>query len=305
MECAKCNRKINRTDDKLKCSGLCKAIYHPQCMNISVTKLAEMKNDSSLGRWKCPKCDNDVVQGDLTLVDIGAMIQDLKAENTSLRKSIDQMHTKLDDQTIKFEQLINKIRDLEVENEQLRHENGKLRTSIDEQEQYSRRNCVEIHGLPEIQGEIVLSEVIKVGRAVGLEVTPSMIDNCHRLGNPKSQAIRGIIVKFVRNSDKMKLLHCRKTKRDLSSVDLGFNTVPSSIYINENLTQYRRSLLSHARQLRKTCNIMYVWTRNGNIYLRENEKTPVIKVTSPDDLTEVERKCKEKAQRVLDGVDQN
>ena len=42
--------------------------------------------------------------------------------------------------------------------EELKKENEVLKMLIDAQDQYSRRNCLQIHGVPETQGEkIILS----------------------------------------------------------------------------------------------------------------------------------------------------
>lgn len=295
--------------------GACKSVYHLKCADITVSQLTEMKLSGIVSRWTCSLChigtnhkeipssfkSTDDCADQPSLSYIAQMIRDLMSENILLRKSITETHTKLDEQTSKLEELINKTKELEVENQKLKIENVELQASLDEQEQYSRRNCVEIHGMPEVNGEVVVSEVIKIGRAIGMEITPYMIDNCHRLGrqNASSPAIRGILVKFLRNLDKENFLKCRKIKRSLTSSDLGFQTPNSAIYINENLTQYRRSLLSATRKLRKACNIMYVWTRNGKIYLRENEKTPVVNVSSESVLSAVEKKCKEQAREIL------
>lgn len=239
-----------------------------------------------------------------SLADIGITLKSLLEENIKLNHTINEVNVKITNQSIQIDSLFKRLTNVENTNKLLQEENEALKLKLDEQEQYSRRNCVEIHGIPETPGENTLAEVIKVGRAVGMDITSQMIDNCHRLGrkSASSPVTRGIIVKFVRNFDKNNLLRLRKVKRNITSSDLGYQSpVANSIYINENLTQHRRTILSVARKLKTKCNVMYVWTKNGNVFIHENERAPIIKVNSVKDILEIEGKCMEKASIMLNG----
>lgn len=311
--CKMCNKKINRHDDKLICNGACKEVFHPRCVNISTQLYADMKHDGNIASWVCDGCtkcemSSPIINKNNLQTDIALELRNLLQENIKLRHSIEQMNTKFNDHSTRIDRILEQLTEVEAENKLLRDENKDLKFKLDDQEQYSRRNCLEIHGLPEIDGENPVAEVIKIGRAVGMDIKPEMIDNCHRLGRKTrtSPATRGIIVKFMRNFDKMNFLKCRKIKRNLTTNDLGLQiTVSRSIFINENLTQHRRALLSAARKLRTSCDLKYVWTRNGNIYVRENETTEIVNVKCDDDLRYIEGKCKERAMRVLKGISEN
>ena len=73
---------------------------------------------------------------------------------------------------------------------------------------FSRRECVEIRGVPEHAGESTNYPVKEVGRALGVEVTDNDISVSHRL--PPSKAYKSkkpagpspIIAKFVRRDMK-------------------------------------------------------------------------------------------------------
>ena len=74
-------------------------------------------------------------------------------------------------------------------------------------EQYSRRNLILIHGLPEAKGEDTDSLVIKtVKEKMGLDISSADIDRTHQLGVPPKQSrkVRLVIVKFVRYNDQKK-----------------------------------------------------------------------------------------------------
>ena len=84
---------------------------------------------------------------------------------------------------------------LKDENKILKSALGSLETSLksllkanNEQEQYSRKECVEIRGVPEHAGESTNYLVKEVGRALGVEVTDNDISVSQRL--PPSKAYK-------------------------------------------------------------------------------------------------------------------
>ena len=62
-----------------------------------------------------------------------------------------------------------------------------LKGCLDRQEQYSRRNCLLIHGLPESKNENTDELVIDaIKEKIGEEIKKNEIDKSHRLGAPKN-----------------------------------------------------------------------------------------------------------------------
>ena len=81
----------------------------------------------------------------------------------------------------------------------LTEEVDKLSSLVDRQEQYSRRNCILIHGAKENQYEDTDEVVInKIKSEIDLDISPGDIDRTHRIGVPSKGKNRPIIVKFVR-----------------------------------------------------------------------------------------------------------
>ncbi|KAG8261958.1 hypothetical protein J6590_063504 [Homalodisca vitripennis] len=71
-------------------------------------------------------------------------------------------------------------------------------------EQYSRRNTVDIFGVPESADENNLSlkkTVIEIGTALGVKLTEDGIDACRRISGGKNRPTSCIIVKFLRRDD--------------------------------------------------------------------------------------------------------
>ena len=104
------------------------------------------------------------------------------------------------DNSSQYDDLLSRITSREKENSMVKDENkilksalGSLETSLksllkvnNEQEQYSRRECVEIRGVPEHAGESTNYLVKEVGRTLGVEVTDNDISVSHRLPSSKA-----------------------------------------------------------------------------------------------------------------------
>lgn len=175
-------------------------------------------------------------------------------------------------------------------NSKLLEENAQLRTRMNEIEQYSRLNCVEIHGVPEVRDENVVSTVCAIGRALQFPIDETMIDACHRLRKNPQQPDRPrlIIVKFVSRLQKDNLLRAKKVKRILTTKDLNSTiTTSSPIYINESLTSENRKLYQICRDYKKDKNIKFLWVNNGKIKMRKEEGSRVYVVTSAASLNDV------------------
>ena len=72
--------------------------------------------------------------------------------------------------------------------------------TLDRQEQYSRRNCLLVHGVEENNNEDTDQEIINIVKNdLGEEITIHDIDRTHRLGKRKldNNVPRPIIVKFT------------------------------------------------------------------------------------------------------------
>ena len=87
-----------------------------------------------------------------------------------------------------------------------------LKGSLDRQEQYSRRNCLLIHGLPESKNENTDELVIDtIKEKMGEEIEKDEIDRSHRLGAPKNNGkSRPIIIKFVRYNTRCRTFKNKK-----------------------------------------------------------------------------------------------
>ena len=150
------------------------------------------------------------------------------------------------------------------------------------QEQYSRRECIEIYGFKNVKDEDVENTAITLLNKLGNVVTKQDFHAIHRLKNPNA-----IILKSVNRRTSQSALYSTQKIKDLSDdcrkelTDLG---IPDKFYLNESLSPYYRKLFGKCNALYKLNLLSKFFTRNGTIYIIINagdNKTPI---THLDDL---------------------
>lgn len=302
--CAVCSKSISAKQIKITCCD-CEKGFHGSCVKVSKADI-EFQNSAGI-IWRCDPCneerrrslsfEREASDGKLTLNDILKAIQDLtnehKASIKDFNKSYELLNDKLNEntgllkeQTEKISEYIDKIDQLTSENKALKDRVQLLENKLDDSDQYSRRNCVEIQGVP-VKDNDVMQTVRDVGKALGLDIDDTMVDSCHTLGKkPNSKDPPGIIVKFVRRMDADTLMAKRRAKRDFSTRHLSLPT-DNPIYLNESLTPLRRKLLAMARDEKRKQGYKWLWVRRGNIYLRKVDNGPVVVIKCLADLGKI------------------
>ena len=132
-----------------------------------------------------------------------------------------------------------------------------LYESLDDLEQYSRKNSLEIHGVPEDLYTSAEDVVIKLSKLLNEPVRGEDIaDITHKIYSGKNKP-RNIIVKFISHKKKTALYKKRTALKNVRISQL-FPHCPAAtalaskrLYINENLTPFRRDLMKEANQMRK------------------------------------------------------
>ena len=143
---------------------------------------------------------------------------------------------------------------MKKENSNLTEHVKDLKQKVDRQEQYSRRNCLLIHGIKEEKDENTDNVVIKfIQDDLQEEINIEDLDRTHRIGKVNNGKSRPIIVKFPRYNVRKKVFH---NKQKLKGKNMS---------ITESLTKIRVSKLS-ARDLYNCNNI---WTYDGRIMVKD------------------------------------
>ena len=146
-----------------------------------------------------------------------------------------------------------------------------MKIKLDEMEQYSRRNCLKITGIPEEKDENTDTLVLNViNNLILKENTEKMsineISRSHRVGkyNPKRKA-RYIIIKLTTYRWRARVYG---NKSNLKSYNRNPSKQTGPIFVNEALTSRRAELYGKTRQLVKAKKLNSCWTYDGRIYVK-------------------------------------
>lgn len=154
----------------------------------------------------------------------------------------------------------NIIQSLKEENETLRERIHNLETRVEDLEQYSRRTCLKVSGVPEDKEEDTDKIILNIANDIGVNLKPEEINRSHRLPNSKNRSPRDIVVRLTTYNKRLALIKARKQLRKPN--------MKQSVFINEHLTKQRGDLAYNARQLKRKGTIHDTWTRDGKIFVK-------------------------------------
>ena len=181
----------------------------------------------------------------------------LNSTISELKKSVKEAMNFLEFVNAKYEELLEMMKSSKEERKAFKDENKILKATIrsiesslesvtrvnNDLEQYTRKECVEIRGIPVAatpSEEQTNNIVTNVGKLLGMDITQNDISVSHQM--PQSQKHKGkprppaIIVKFTRCDVKDNFYHARKQLKDLTTRDLGYSK-KNKIYLAESLTE--------------------------------------------------------------------
>ena len=161
---------------------------------------------------------------------------------------------------------------------------------IDELEQYDRRQNLELQGVPEMPNEDVTQITMKLASSIGVDLDKEEISIAHRLpqkkriGKTRSSNDKKhptIIVRFVSRTKRNEIYARRFKAKDVETFPVENM---ENLYINENLTQRRKRLFWLTKQKAKELGYSFIWTNNGQIYVRETEESEKMHIKFENDL---------------------
>lgn len=158
----------------------------------------------------------------------------------------------------KWNILTKKIKSNEEKVSDLQTKVDKMQAKLDEYEQYSRRDNLRFHGVPETKTDPI-EEVIKItNEKMGLKISRNDISRAHRTGPTKKDTPRPILVRFSSYTNRAII---KSTAKKLSG---------THIYIAEDLTKHRDHLLFLAREAKRSKKISNCWSFDGRIMIKSN-----------------------------------
>ena len=235
--------------------------------------------------------------------------QKLDKKLDPILKSVQFMSERFDEMTRKLDKLEQEKTEILRESHRLKseclhlsNELNQVKTNLNDLEQYTRRDCLEIRGIPIQTDREDTDEIVKkVGEMVGVSIESKDISTSHRLpqtsrsdieGRPRSAFPPTLIVKFTSRSVRDELYRARrhlkgKTTRDLHPSQRMNSEPGNNIFIAESLTKANKDLFTSCLKLRRELNYSFIWTNYGRIYMRKNTSSSAIHIANTSDLAKI------------------
>ena len=139
-------------------------------------------------------------------------------------------------------------------------------------EQYSRRNNIELSGIPNDIPENNLEKVVvDICHDSGLKIEPKDIEGCHRLSVSRysRDSNKRVIIKFVNRKHLQTLL---QNKKIISSKDFSHLNVHGNVFVSVSLCPYYRYIWGKCKDLQRRGKIYQVFCRGGTIAVQVIER---------------------------------
>lgn len=252
------------------------ALTTDQKLDLILKEITELKNQNI-------KYSNDISE-------IKESIAEFKKDITI---SIDFCHSKIADTNkevkVNTDHILIQEREIETlssELEVVKRQLADLQQTTATSNQYSRSNCLEISGVPEVRNEDIMAVVKSVAKALNFELKDWMVDAVHRLAKNTQypETPRGIILKFCRRIDMEAMRNRTRVKNGFSATELGLGS-ESKVYINLSMTRHTRLLWSDVRAFKHERGYKYAWiTSAGKVFLRRTDNSRAILINGKWDL---------------------
>ena len=123
--------------------------------------------------------------------------------------------------------------------------------------QYSRRECLEISGIPEnIENKDLQNLTLQIFEKIHISVDPENVEDCHCV---KTQRSKKVIIKLSRRNNANKIRSEKKKLKGKNLTSLGINT---PVYINDSLCIYYEKLWTNCKKLLNNKLIYAFWISN-------------------------------------------
>ena len=167
-----------------------------------------------------------------------------------------------------------------ADNAKLKLEVSTLNSNIEELEQYGRRTSLRFHNVPITVNELQKTDdlVVNIANTI-LKISPPLctddINRSHIIGAIKDGKGQ-LICRFRNWKIKNAVYSCKKNLKDN----------PSKIFITEDLTKFRQSLVKELNDLKKKHKISSFWTYDGRIFVKRTQTSDKVIVSTIQDLEE-------------------
>lgn len=308
--CFVCNIPCDtsKSDSFVKCAGGCGKFIHFTC-----AKEDGVKTRGKPREWKCVDCRNnssskssvqsttsDITKEFLVRVmeqlklEVFDELKSVKSEMTGLSSAVKFVSDSLDTSNKLMSEIKKELTSLKKENSELRERNDKLtkdmcnlKERLRNLEQYTRKNNVEMSGVPETARENVLDIVRDVGAALGVEIQEHQVAAAHRVPAYNRDRTPSLVIQFTSRATKDTLLAKYREMKTLSAHQVNPAFPQQRLYINDHLSPENKVFLAKLKQKCKEVGYAYAWCRDGKFFVRRETGANSKKISSYEDFDNI------------------
>lgn len=235
------------------------------------------------------------------LVDIQITVNNILLENKKISEDVKELKSTVNKQQTEIVDLKKQLtksktqfaateKELEDAKKRINEQQEEIAELYDLQdrlEQYTRKNSLEFHGIPESAYNSTEEAILKIAETLEVPVSRDDIEISHKLNTPGNKAI---IAKFISHKTKTNLYRARTRLKHVKLADLfpdssyATRVQSTRIFINESLTSYRRRIMSRANEKRRDGELLSAWSMDGTIYVKTSPDGRPIKIIELEDL---------------------
>lgn len=208
-------------------------------------------------------------------------------ETTKISSSLKTIEEATNFLSSQFEEL--KIRVIETEKDRQKDKEHiiLLENKIEDLEKSQRKCSLELKNVPRIEKETktcLLNMVTQLASTLKIDIKHSDIKDIYRTSSKLQN--RPIIVELLTYTQKTNILSTAKKynmqnkNNKLNSSHLGLKCPNTPIYLCDHLTQKGNRLFYLARELTRAKKYKFCWTSLGDVLVRKDETSPIIKIIS-------------------------
>lgn len=222
-----------------------------------------------------------------------ADIAEIKDQNSKIQQTNLEIEKSMDLLSAQYDNINTRIDFLEKERKEHILHISTLETKLEEIQRNLKSASIEIRNLPldpKNEHKPDLAKIVmNTCKALNANVQDSDIKEVYQIRGKSGKCT--IIADFTRTTLKQDLVRKAKdfnkkhpTQR-LCTTHLGFEGVPTPIYVSEALTGKGRRLLYLARDFASANGYKYCWTSNGKVFIRKTDSAPHMEIKNESDLT--------------------
>lgn len=228
--------------------------------------------------------------------------------------TISQQMNELQSLSIKVNEHDTRIHTIEKENKLMKSTIKSLTRRLDTIDQRYSNDKLQLAQIPYTEGENLYDIVVNIGTKMNIPVNKDDVIDAFRPrqntkdGGPHNSVeepqgssassdpvqssshgkkVQNVVVKFRSQTMRDNILNSYRNKYKKLGLYLD-NDKKQKIFINEYLSSNTSRLLYKTKLFSKANNYKYVWTRNGNIYLRKGDGTKIISVDCLTDFSSID-----------------